>query len=627
MFQYTEIIYKIMKVYSFFMIFCLFSHLFCIPVQAVQVALPGEDDSIQLQTRFEAAQGKEGTILAVHLQIPADYHAYAHDTGGIGRPTTLSLKLDDGQAAGITYPAGALQRDYFDPQASVQVYEGSVTLFASLPKNCVGQHYSAELSLLLCSSRHCLPVDTTYSGQIPQTLPALSTMPWAESWQALRTPVVSEPLPALVKDKRSRSSPEVFDLQLSPRYADASLEVSGFGKALFLGMLAGLLLNVMPCVLPVLTLKITGLLLLGGGPEAIRRFREHNLSFAAGIMTLFTLLALILGLADLMWGQLYQSQSVILIMLLLVFLMGLSMLGVFSLPVIDLKTSDNGKHPRLQAYMTGLVATFLATPCSGPLLGGVLAWAFTQPLFILVTIFWAVGLGMALPYIIFSIWPDLARILPRPGAWMLIFERLLGFFLLGTALYLLSIIPVEKHVHVLSVLLLAALGAWLWRQFCGLDAPILRRRLSAVIAIFSLIAAIFWLLRPVAPLPLWQDFTPENFKAQFGKRPMLVEFTADWCPNCKFLESTVLHGERMRRWQERYGFSMVRVDLTQTNAWAVRLLDSLGSKSIPVTALFPAGEDAENPLVLRDVYGVDMLEGALENAFGKSSKKQLKSNE
>ncbi|MDO5484226.1 MAG: cytochrome c biogenesis protein CcdA, partial [Desulfovibrionaceae bacterium] len=519
-------------------------------------------------------------------------------------------------------------RDYFDAQATVQVYEGETTLFARLPGSATGQPYTAEVSLLLCSSRHCLPVDEVWSDTVPQHLPQLAAMPWAASWRALAEPqgqaptlpATSPAVPATAAEPSADSQPlpppEDFDLQLTPRYADESLEIAGLGKALLLGVLAGLLLNAMPCVLPVLTLKITGLLLLGGGAEGIRRFREHNICFAAGVMTLFTVLALILGMADLMWGQLYQSQSLILVMLLLVFLMGLSMLGVFSLPVIDLKTGDSSLHPRLQAYITGLMATFLATPCSGPLLGGVLGWAFTQPLFTLVTVFWAVGLGMALPYIVFSLWPDMARILPRPGAWMQIFERLLGFCLLGTALYLLSILPAEKYIHVLSVLLLTGGGAWFWGRFCGLNAPLRRRRLAGLMGLMLLAGAILWLLRPVAALPQWQEFTPAGFRAQLGSRPMLVEFTADWCPNCKFLESTVLGDERIRKWQARYGFTLVRVDLTSANAWAVRLLEALGSKSIPVTALFPAGEHAREPLVLRDVYGVATLERAMDEAFG-----------
>lgn len=100
-----------------------------------------------------------------------------------------------------------------------------------------------------------------------------------------------------------------------------------------------------------------------------------------------------------------------------------------------------------------------------------------------------------------------------------------------------------------------------------------------------------------------------------GKKPMLLEFTADWCPNCKFMEATVLTDERLRAWQARYGMELIRVDLTNANAYAVRLLEALGSKSIPLTALFPAGDGASSPLVLRDVYGVQSLEKAMNETF------------
>ena len=251
------------------------------------------------------------------------------------------------------------------------------------------------------------------------------------------------------------------------------------------------------------------------------------------------------------------------------------------------------------------------------MLGGVLGWAFTQPLMIVVVVFWAVGLGMALPYLMFCLWPDLACILPKPGAWMHVFERIVGFMLMGTALYLLSVLPVERHMQVLTVLLVLSLCAWLWGQYCGITAPPLRRKIMSVIGVVLLVGSVFWVLRPVAPLPQWRQFTPEAFEANLGKKPMLLEFTANWCPNCKFMEATVLTDERMRKLQARYGIELVRVDLTNANAYAVRLLDALGSKSIPLTALFPAGDNANQPLVLRDVYSVRTLEQALNEAYEK----------
>lgn len=648
-----KLIYKkIIMLYKKFILICVL----CLAVAAGSFSLSAvrawaEDVPVQL----DFARDGDNIVAAVRLSLPPDYHAYAHEAGDAGRPTVLDFALEGGQMLPVWYPAGAMQRDFYDPEATVFVYEGEVVLFTALPGQAAGKPFTAALSLLLCSNRNCLPVNQSFTGVVPEAPSPVEQSPWSAQWRKLQNtqPVLADvqeapaaspltlskeagrlapslgapasgaqtgvPTARLAGQGRSGilPPPEEFEVQLTPRYADASLEISSLGKALLVGILAGLLLNAMPCVLPVLTFKISGLLLMGGsdGKNNLRRFREHNLCFAGGVMTLFTGLALVLGLADLMWGQLYQNQGVLLVMLLIVFLMGLSMLGVFTLPVIDLKPGENTKNPRLQSYLTGLVSTFLATPCSGPLLGGVLGWAFTQPLLILMVVFWAVGLGMALPYLLFCIWPDMARILPRPGPWMHVFERVVGFFLLGTALYLLSILPVEKHMHVLSVLLLVSLCAWLWGRFCDISAPLLRRRVAGVAGCVLLLAAIVWVLRPVAPLPQWRDFSPEYFTAQLGKKPMLLEFTADWCPNCKFMEATVLTDERLRAWQARYGMDLVRVDLTNANAYAVRLLEALGSKSIPLTALFPAGDNASSPLVLRDVYGVQSLTKAMNEVF------------
>lgn len=610
---------------------------------------------------LDFARYGDTVLAAMRCRVPEGYHAYAHDAAETGRPTGLDFTLEGGGVMPVLYPAGAMQRDQYDPESTVSTYAGDVTLVALLPEDAAGRIYAAELSMLLCSDRHCLPVSRRFTGTVPPLLPALSGRDWREPALALLQnaglaarpgtsggaaeaisveegaappPRVSETSSGAVPSGRETAPvqlppdgamlppPEDFDLHLEPRYADAELEIFGLGKALVLGLLAGLILNAMPCVLPVLTFKISGLLLMGGGAAQLRLFREHNLCFAAGILTLFTFLALLLGLADLMWGQLYQNQAILLVMLLLVFLMGLSMLGVFSLPSFDLKPGATVRNPRLQSYLTGLVSTFLATPCSGPLLGGVLGWAFTQPLYILVVVFWSVGLGMALPYLLFCIWPSMARILPRPGPWMHVFEHLLGFLLLGTALYLLSILPVEKHMQVLSVLLVVALCAWLWGRFCSLSAPPLRRRLLGTAGCVLLCFAVVWVLRPVTPLPQWREFTPEDFTASLGEKPLLLEFTADWCPNCKFLEATVLTGEHLRDWKARYGMELIRVDLTRPNAYAVRLLEMLGSKSIPLTALFPAGELAAKPLVLRDIYGVEDLERALGQAYPERRRRQ-----
>ena len=411
----------------------------------------------------------------------------------------------------------------------------------------------------------------------------------------------------------------VWDLH--PRYPSASLEPQSLGMALLFGLLAGLILNVMPCVLPVLTIKISSLLHAAGSDDTATRlssFRQHNLYFAAGIGTWFACLVVAVGGLGLAWGGLFQHRELVYGLLVLVFLLGLSLFDLFTLPVLDFKLKATSS-PRLQAYLSGFMATLLATPCSGPLLGGVLGWAASRPLPVIALVFLSTGLGMSLPYLALAAFPGAARLLPRPGPWTGVMERLVGFFLLGTSLYLLSILPESFRLYALTALLVVALAAWIWGRWGGFDASRRRRFVVRVLAVCLAGGAIWWSLMPAASPPPWQPLAPADFRAELGRQPLLVTFTADWCPSCKVLERTVLTPDRLAALSARYGLRLIKVDITRPDADAEGLLRSLGSLSIPVTALFPAGAESAAPLVLRDLYTSSSLEAAAAQAFAKES--------
>lgn len=601
--------------------------------------LPGSSLAAEPAIRTEFCASADRTLAWVEIDIPQEYHAYGHQPGPSGMPTDLDFVLEGSGKAHIFYPPGTPEPDSFDKTLTTRIYRGTIGLLASLPNHAGGKFYAASLSMLLCSDSHCLPYEKKFTGNIPELVPPLSKMSWQDQAKALlktegdssgalsleegaAPPARSEP--PLMERRAHAPQPEKeaaagdgFDLRLSPREVSDTGEMYFLGQALLLGLVAGLILNAMPCVLPVLTIKVSGLLLMGNASDSqkIRDFRLHNFCFAAGILTLFTCLALVLGAADLMWGKLFQSEALLLAVLLLVFLMGLSMLGVFTLPAFDLRIGENSRNPGLKAFCAGLVSTFLATPCSGPLLGGVLAWAFTQPLPVMVSVFWSVGLGMGLPYIVFGICPGVAKLLPRPGAWMLLLERVLGFLLLATALYLVYVLPSEKRMAILVLLLIASFCAWLWGQFCEAGASRFKRLTAGVSSVFILAFSFFWALQPGAPGIAWSAFSPDLFASQLGHKEMLVEFTADWCPNCKFLEASVLTEKNLRALQKKYGFELIRVDLTRSNPEAESLLTQLGSRSIPLTALFPAGPQARQPIVLRDLYSTAELKQALSETF------------
>ncbi|MDR1776317.1 MAG: thioredoxin family protein [Desulfovibrio sp.] len=566
----------------------------------------------------EFASDGERVIAAVLVDIPSGYHAYAHEPGDSGRPAVLDFSLAQGRPKPVYYPAGAMQRDYYDTTATVFVYEGRATFFVPLPGESGGLPYKLGISLLLCSAKNCLPFNQQLFGHVPDTPEVIETMSWGGRWReiSLASVQLAEAAKDMSDDPAEKGAGTDSIPRFQPRYADDSLEITGWGQALLIGILAGLLLNAMPCVLPVLVLKVSGFFLTPGNSEKeqLRLMREHNLCFTAGILTFFTALALILGLADLMWGQLYQNEGIVLVLLVVIFLLGLSMLGVFTLPVVDFKFATKTKNLRLRFYLTGLLSTLLATPCSGPLLGGVLAWAFTKNLSVLMVVFWAIGLGMALPYLLLCVWPGMLSRLPKPGRWMLIFERVVGFLLLGTALYLLSILPTNKYPQILRVLLFIAFCAWFWGNCCD-GAAVRRRLVGGVLFLAVLGATLFTVLQSEPPPFQRQTFNHKYFFDRLGKKNLLLEFTADWCPNCKFLEAVVLTDEKLKKWQERYNIEFIRVDITRGNAEASDLLEKLGSKSIPLTALFPAGEKAVSPMVLRDVYSVRHIEKTMDKIF------------
>lgn len=563
------------------------------------------------------ARDGEHIIVANTLRIAPEYHAYAHEPGDTGRPATLTLSLvaiPQAQNIPVYYPVGQKQQDYYDPTSTVFVYKGNTILFARFPQESQGKAYTGTLNLLLCSQRQCLPLSLPLNGNVPTTIPDITEVSWADLWY--RTEQTGKPDKDTAKTvSNSATSGEIPALH--PRYDDTNMEIHSIWQALLFGLLAGLLLNLMPCVLPVITLKASALLSHDIRDNEFRTLRLQNASFSAGVLCFFTILAIALGTSGALWGQVFQNPIAVLCFLLILFILALSLFGVFNLPVIDLKIVHETQHPLVRAFLTGLLATLLATPCSGPFLGGVLAWSYTQPLSVMVIIFWAIGLGMAIPYLALACFPSIGRCFPKPGPWLTYFEKIMAFLLLASALYLFSLLPEKMYFPTLCMLLPVAGSLWLYGHVSTLAVRHSLRHITAIACFIIMAGGIFLLTRPhESETTLWQEYSPQQFASMLGRQAMFLEFTADWCPNCKFLEKTVLTPERLKIWHEDYGVTFVKVDISAPDAPGQTLLEQLGSKSIPLAALFPTETQAQQPLVIRDVYGASRLEKALQIVFG-----------
>jgi len=589
------------------------------------LARPALAESLPVAASWELAALPGGGLVAVLWLTPGEgYKTYGADPGEAGMPTRAEATLTPrGLPLEVLYPPGKPAADLYEPDKTVNVYAGPTPLFIPLPGDLPeGFGLSAKVSLLACTDTSCWPllIESDFSSRQVASPPDAQTRPWWGLYAGLaaaRAEEAGKPAPAV-----ARAPAASAEWTFTPRALAPHLEVDSLLKALPLALLAGFLLNLMPCVLPVACLKLSGLLAAchssKGGCDRYALIREHNLYFAAGVLAYFCTLALILGLADMAWGQLFQSPGLILGASVVLFALGLSLFGVYYLPVVDLKIAARpGSNPKLQAFSTGILATLLATPCSGPFLGGVLAWTLLQSPGVVVAVFVGIGAGMSLPYLGLALRPELTRFVPQPGPWMNRLEKLAGFLLMAACLYFLSILPQPMLLPALAAVLATAFSCHVWGSWTSLSQTTFTRWSIRLAALALCVGASLWAARPPAPEDAhWERFEPQAFAQALGQDHLLVDFTADWCPTCKALEKTVLTPKTLESLRKRYGARAIKVDLTRENPEAMALLKALGSASIPLAALFPKGEASKSPLILRDLFTSGQLEGAAKAAFG-----------
>ncbi|MDR2503118.1 MAG: thioredoxin family protein [Deltaproteobacteria bacterium] len=612
----------------------------------------------------QAAWPESGRLWLLLRLIPRPntyfYAPFSLDTEGTDgtRPPAdavpvLRLEALDMQGTLLTdlefyYPPGEVKNDPFSG-LSLPVYNGSVQALAALPAELSGLKVQFRAEATICTPTACIPVRPTLTAELKpelftpfplEELPALNLALYRAGVRPrppTPAPDPTEEITPLDED----DLPEEYLSALKTRYHQSGLEVDGLGQALLLGLIAGFILNFMPCVLPVITLKLGTLLGLGGwagiagdGAEAARRrsrLRLYALCFSLGILVWFGFIFALMALAGQLWGGFLQSPEMILGLTMLLFMLALGMFGLIRPPAPRLEISPRAPLVR-QAFGSGLLATLLATPCSGPLLGGVLGWSVGRPGLYLGLTLLATALGMAAPFLLMVIRPELGRRLPRPGPWNQTLETVMGFVLLGVVVYLFSMLPQEKMPILTLSFLLLAFAAWLRKTTSrptvrapkedppaqAQPRPAGQRGTTKLVGGLTALALVLCALAlPFAPPSghsAWVNFTPAVFKTELGRRNLLLHFTADWCINCKALELTTLSEPRLRRWTHDYDLLRLKVDLTRKNPAGERLLRSLGGASIPFIAIIPAA-DPLHPTALRDLIGPETMESALRTGL------------
>jgi thiol:disulfide interchange protein len=379
-------------------------------------------------------------------------------------------------------------------------------------------------------------------------------------------------------------------------------------------MIGGLILNVMPCVLPVISLKIFGFVSEAG--IAPKKAFRLSMAFSLGIIGCFVALAAIVVLlqtagAQVGWGFQFQDYRFILFIACLVFAFALNLFGVFELSVSAQATQGLAKLAKGEGYggafFQGVFATVLATPCTAPFLGTASAFAFAQPAWVTFLVFLFIGLGMAFPYLLLAINPKWLRYLPKPGDWMLRLKQGMGFLLVGTLLWLMWILGqmrgVDAVVELGAILLVIAILAWIkgafWTPFSSGRSRLLA--FVAMIFVLFLAGASYGFVTKPSQL-VWQPFSKSALdEALASGKPVFVDFTADWCITCKTNERFAIDTPGVRQEFLKRKVVALKADWTKGDPEITQILKKFGRAGVPMYLIYPSGTKETQPVLLPEL--------------------------
>jgi thiol:disulfide interchange protein len=403
-----------------------------------------------------------------------------------------------------------------------------------------------------------------------------------------------------------------------------SADLAGVLQAVAFALIGGLILNVMPCVLPVISLKIFGFVSEAG--ERPDKAFKLALVFSAGIVSCFAVLAAIVTFfraigAEVGWGFQFQDYRFVLAIACLVFAFALNLFGVFELTVSARATGGLAKlaagHGYGGAFFQGAFATILATPCTAPFLGTASAFAFTQPAWATFLIFFSIGIGMALPYLLLAIHPKWLRYLPKPGQWMVHLKQVLGFLLLATLLWLSWIIGrlrgADGMVELGGLLLIIGILAWIKGSFWTPVSSGRSRVLAALAMVAVLVLAIGSYFFVTAPSEIpWQAFSQQSLDSALQSgRPIFVDFTADWCITCKANERFALDSTAVRQAFAQHQVLVLRADWTHGDPEITQILKDHGRAGVPMYLFYPGGKERP-PVVLPELISSQSVLDAMK---------------
>ena len=580
---------------------------------------------------YSAGALKDGGKLSVSITIPGKWHVNANEvTDEFLKPSSIEAK-----AAGIEFgepewPAPI--KEYNEAlELEILTFRGNFTVV--LPVKSVDGNYDSigtevTFHYQACDNSICLaPTSKTIrlNGQLGAGgNPAKKAVKNVDGQNASTGSV------ALISEGASES------LENS-----ATENRAGVAALFFFAFLGGIILNLMPCVLPVLSLKLFSLIKQAG--ESRGRLLALGGATTAGILCSFWALAAVVaavkaGGGSAGWGMQFQSAGFIAFMTVILAAFAMSFFGVFEIWLpwnATTKMDAAGKKAGLGgAFFTGALLVLLSTPCSAPFLGTAMGFAFAESTPVLFIFFTAAGLGLALPYMLVSAFPKILKVFPKPGPWMVKLQKVMGVLLLATVAWLLWLVSEQSGMAGVGLFAILVCASILCSVAIGKFAPpgVTFSREASTIGASVVILVVAWF---AAIGPQYESVATEHFNARMqeqmtadgwyrystalieefakAKHTVFIDATADWCLTCKTNEAAVLNRNEFRRAMDSLGVALVKADWTRETPEVNALLRSMGKSGVPAYAIFPAG-DANKKIVLPELLTTAAI---VENIVGK----------
>jgi thiol:disulfide interchange protein len=596
-------------------------------ISAAQAARISADVSAALNSSVLLTSGQ--AVVAVVVNIHPGLHAQSHqplDPNLI----PLEVQLDDNpnlEFGPPIYPPAQLEN--YPALGRLSVYTGRVIVFVPVktkPTAALGPiTISGHLTLQACNDSSCFPPEnpkfsvTTSIAAVAEPVMRINDDLFASLPTTLPTTPAAPPT-------ATPAPPTINNSQTVISFFGHSVDLSEHGVplAMLIAFLAGIVFNIVPCVLPVLPVKAVGFY------EASQHSRARSLLlglvFSIGLVAVFALLGMVVLLSgsifhnQITWGQQFSNPWFAWGLAVLLAALGFGMMGAFS---FRLPTSVYGldfRHDTLGGnFLWGGLTAILSTPCTAPLFPPVLIYAATLPHiegFLLVT---TVGCGMASPYFILSAFPGVARRFPRTGALAELVKQMMGFLLLGTAAFFVGQQLIGEPNQWWLVFAVAAWGClYLVTRTPQIAKSAGALYLSTAMAVSIGGGDLMLTLRLTAPDQVqWQAYSPQALSdAQHAGKIVLIDFTANWCLNCKYVDLTVFHDPRTLDAIKQLGVVTMKADLSKPDAVGWQLRNTLGSDGIPFTAIYLPS--ADQPIGLASIYTTDTLLGVLNGASGQA---------